>query len=296
MGLLADLTAYVMQRSAPRTVDYGDSLYFSGLDLPDPSQIGVPTRHGDVRCDVYRPADDGGVPPAYVHFHGGAFIMRHPMMDDFFARFMAAETGAVVVNVDYDVAPQRRYPVAQHQAHDVAAWVAAHGEECGWDGSRLAIGGFSAGGNLAASACLQARDAGSFRATLQVLAVPALDVAESVTDKTSPCPTPMISASLLRLVRRVYFPRSASRNEPYASPLLAPDLTDVSPAFILTGEYDVLRTEGDAYAARLTDAGVVVIHRVVPGVDHYFLDGGRDQARQTLDLLANELRRRFGAD
>src|SRR5689334_25150890 len=111
MGLRADLTAWVMQKSAPYTVDYGRHLLFAGEDLPGPERVQVPTRHGRVRCDLYRPEAEGAPPPAYVHLHGGAFVMRHPRMDDFFARFVAAECGAAVLNVDYDVAPQVRYPV-----------------------------------------------------------------------------------------------------------------------------------------------------------------------------------------
>ena len=293
MNVLADLTAYLMQRSAPRTVRYGDALHFSGRDLPQPSSLLVPARHGSVRCDVYRPRDADSEPPVYVHFHGGAFIMRYPMMDDFFARFVAAECGAAVVNVDYDVAPQSRFPVAQHQAHDVAAWFAEHGTELGLDGTRIAVGGFSAGGNLAASACLQARDVGSFSPVLQVLGVPSLDVAEAVEAKSSPLATPMISSSLLRLVRRTYFPDPATRMDPYASPLLASDLAVLPPAVVVTGEYDVLRAEGDAYATRLAAAGVEVVHQVTPGADHYFLDGDRSQTHQTLDLIARALARTF---
>src|SRR5512141_2787346 len=113
-----------MQKSAPLTVGYGKDLVLAGADLPAPTRIRVPTRHGRVRCEVYRPDAAQPDPPVYVHLHGGAFVMRHPRMDDFFARYVAATCDAVVVNVDYDVAPQARYPVAQEQAHDVAAWVA----------------------------------------------------------------------------------------------------------------------------------------------------------------------------
>ncbi len=297
MGLRADLSAWLMQKAAPLTVTYGKSLYFAGADLSAPSSLSVPTRHGQVRCDVYRPhgATTDDEYPAYVHLHGGAFVMRYPRMDDFFARFVVAETKAVVVNVDYDVAPQVRFPVAQEQAHDVAAWVAQHGARIGVDGQRVAVGGFSAGGNLAASAVLQARDRGSFRPVLQVLAVPALDVAGDVQAKTSPLATPMISHSLLALVGATYFRDRTRRAEPYASPLLAPDLAGLPPAVIVTAEYDVLRAEGDAYAGRLSDAGVDVTHRVAIGRDHYFLDGDRDQARATLDLLATRLRSAFDA-
>lgn len=289
MGLLADLTAYLMQKRAPRTVDYGDRLYFSGRDLAGPTSVEVPTRHGTVRCDIYRPRPGPAAPPIYVHFHGGAFLMRYPMMDDFFARFLAAECGVVVVNVDYDVAPQARYPVAQHQAHDVVAWAAQHGKRLSADGARLAVGGFSAGGNLAASACLQARDLHSCKPLLQVLGVPSLDVAEDILAKTSPLTSPMISPGLQRLVRKTYFRDRSSRSEPYASPLLANDLTGLPPAAVITGEYDVLRAEGDSYARRLAQAGIEVVHQVTLGADHYFLDGDRKRARETLDLIANTL-------
>ncbi|MFY0408271.1 alpha/beta hydrolase [Solicola sp. PLA-1-18] len=288
---MADLRAWLMQKSAV-SVRYGQSLQLAHGEHPGPTVLRVPTRHGDVRCDVYHATEAGCPPPVYVHLHGGAFVMRRPEMDDFFARVVATEVGATVVNVDYDVAPQRRYPVAQHQAHDVAAWVAAHGADQGWDGARVALGGFSAGGNLAASACLQARDLGSFSPALQLLGVPSLDVAEPVAAKRSPLAQPMISPALLDLVRATYFADESRRLEPYASPLLAPDLRGLPRAMVLTGELDVLRREGDAYAGRLQEAGVPVRHVVVPDRDHYFLDGDRapGQAREVLDRIVAELR------
>lgn len=288
MGVFADLTAWSMQRAGERSARYGDALSFTGTDLPDPSPLTVRTRRGDVRCEVYRPY--GEPTGAYVHLHGGAFIMRHPRMDDFFARIVAAEVGAVVVNVDYDVAPQARYPVAQEQAHDVLAWVAEHLDALEVAGPGVAVGGFSAGGNLAASAALQARDLDSCSPALQLLGVPSLDVAEDATAKASPLATPMISPALLRLVRRTYFKDASRRAEPYASPLLAPDLSGVAPALVVTAQYDVLRGEGDRYAARLAEAGVPVDHLVVPHRDHYFLDGDRRQARQVLDRMVAALR------
>ncbi len=295
MALLADLRALMIQLSAPYTVRYGDSLYFSGTDLPKPTTVKIPTRHGLVRCELYRPLERGASAPAYVHFHGGAFLMRYPRMDDFFARIVAAEVGAVVVNVDYDVAPQRRFPVAQHQAHDVAAWIAGNGDELGIDGSRVALGGFSAGGNLAAAAALQARDLGSFSPASQFLGVPSLDVAGDVSAKTSPLGRPMIGPSMLRLVRATYFRDVPSRASAYASPLLAPSVEGLPPTLLVTAEYDLLRSEGDQYAERLREAGNQVSHHVVPGADHYFLDGDRVRARKTLDLIVGSLRLHLGA-
>jgi len=288
MGLTADFQALLSQLSARRQARYGDDLYFSGGELPAPESRRIPTRHGHLKVDVYAPP---GIekPSIYVHFHGGAFIMRYPKMDDFFARFVVSEAGVAVVNVDYDVAPQARYPVAQEQAHDVLAWLADHAGEWGLDASRLAIGGFSAGGNLAASACLQARDLGTATARIQLLCVPSLDVAGDVNAKTSAIANPMIGPRLLKLVRSTYFKDASRRNEPYASPLLAPSVTGLPPAVIVTGAYDTLRAEGDAFAARLAEQGLLRDHVVVPGRDHYFLDGDADAAKALLHVLADHL-------
>ena len=300
MGLAADSIALLTQVSARRTARYGDALHFSGSDLPDPEVRRVPTRHGQVRCHVYSsPARPTGVPvtnsfsikpPAYVHFHGGAFLMRFPEMDDFFARFIVAETGAAVVNVDYDVAPRYRYPVAQEQAHDVLAWLSVHAGEWGLDAERLAVGGFSAGGNLAASACLQARDRGTAKPRLQILGVPSLNVAEDVAIKASARPDSMIGSRLLNLVRKTYFKDASRRAEPYASPLLAETVDGLPPTVVITAERDSLRAEGDAFADRLRSAGLLVEHRVVPGRDHYFLDGDPADARALMETIAAHLR------
>lgn len=270
----ADLRAWLMQRSAPLTVRYGRELLLEGADLPRPQRLRVPTRHGDVRCARWA----GRHEATYVHLHGGAFVMRHPAMDDFWARFVVATTGLTVVDVDYDVAPQVRYPVAQEQAHDVLAHLAA-------EGLPVAVGGFSAGGNLAAAACLMARDLGTPPPRLQLLGVPSLDVAESYDDKG--VTGSMLGRSVLDLVRATYYRDAARRAEPYASPLRAGSLAGLPPAYVVTGERDLLRREGDAYAARLAEAGVPVDHHVVPGADHYFLTPAN--ARREMTRMAEAL-------
>ncbi len=275
-----------MQKSAPLTVRYGSALQIAGRDLPAPEPVTVPTRHGGVRCEIYRPPGVAN-PPVYVHLHGGAFIMRYPRMDDFFARFVVAEAGVAVLSVDYDAAPQVRYPVAHEEVHDVTAHVAEHGHQLGLDGARLAIGGFSAGGNLAAAACLLARDTGTFDARLQLLGVPSLNLTEGYAEK-QPVGSPMLGESVLALVRGTYFRDEARRSEPYASPLLAERLEGLPPAMVVTAEVDLLRREGDAYARRLAAAGVPVRHRVVPHADHYFLNPGN--ARTEMGLMARALR------
>lgn len=278
--------AALLHASARFTVRYGEELRFAGSDLPAPEVVQVPTRHGKVPVHIYRPTGAAtGARPAYVHFHGGAFLMRYPEMDDFWCRYVVARTGAVVLNVDFRAGPYVRYPVAQHQSHDAAAWVAENGDELGVDGTRVAVGGFSSGGGLAAAVCLQARDSGSFTPVLQVLGVPALDLASEV----RPDRTGMISASLRRLVRDVYFPEPASRREPYASPLLAPDLRGLPPAVVLSAERDSLRPDAEGYVARLREAGVPVVHDQTPGADHYFLSADLVRARTTMAMVADAI-------
>lgn len=262
--------AMAYHASARWTVRYGAELTFAGADLR-PERITVPTRHGSIPLHVYRPAGAaaaGG--PAYVHFHGGAWLMRYPQMDDFWCRYVADRGGVTVYNVDFRTGPYVAYPVSQHQGHDAAAWVAGLG-------GPVAVGGLSSGGGIAAAVCLQARDLGSFGPVLQVLGVPALDLASDL-----PAGTGTISPSLRGLVRRVYFPDPATRAEPYASPVLAPDLTGLPPAVVLTAERDTLRRDGLRYVARLREAGVEVWHDETPGADHYFLTEDLARARVTM--------------
>lgn len=288
MALTHDAYALLSGLTARWTVSYGTHLQLAGQDLPSPVVQRVPTRNGSVRVYVYYPGVTA--PPVHVHLHGGAFIMRYPAMDDFWCRFLVAEAGVAVVNVDYLAAPRVRYPVAQEQAHDVLAWLGEHAGEWGLDPARVSIGGFSGGGNLAASACLQARDLGTATPRLQLLAVPSLDVAGDLHGKPSAVPNPMIGPALLSLVRKTYFKDASRRGEPYASPLLADAVAGLPPAVVYTAEYDSLRAEGDAFADRLAAEGLLIEHRVVPDRDHYFLDPDRPhQARELMSAMAKHV-------
>lgn len=261
-----------------------------------PDRVVVPTDAGPVTVHVYRPPADapgtGGAPPVYVNLHGGGFVARHPEFDGHICRVLAAETGCVVVNVDYDVAPQRPFPVAAQQAYAVACWAATTGaREHGWDGARLAVGGQSAGGNLSASACLRARDEGGFGAALQVLVYPPLDLAQDPGDKHARTAKPLISPGLARLFNHSYVVDPARRADPLVSPLHASDLAGLPPALVVTADLDLLRDEGDRYAERLAAAGVPVRHHVAPGVDHAFTHvEPTAPTRDLLDVVVAEVR------
>ena len=142
---------------------------------------------------------------------------------------------------------------------------------------------------MAAAVCLMARDSGSFTPRLQVLGVPALDLASE-----APAGSGSITPSLRALVRAAYFPDVASRSEPYASPLLAPSLVGLPRAVVLTAERDTLRRDGDAYAARLREAGVEVWHDVTPGADHHVLTEDPQRARATMARVAAEVAAALG--
>lgn len=257
-----------------------------------PTPARVATEAGPVTVHIYRPPTQAGTPPVYVNAHGGGFVARYPEFDAHLCRVIAAETGSVVVNVDYDVAPQRPFPVAAQQLYAVACWAATAGAtDHGWDGSRLAVGGQSAGGNLAASACLRARAEGGFQAALQVLVYPPLDLAQDPGDKRARTAKPLITPGLARVFNASYLAEPDRRRDPLASPLYAPDLTGLPPALVVTAEYDLLRDEGDRYAQLLVAAGVPVRHHIAPGVDHAFTHvEPTAPTRAFLDIVVAEVR------
>jgi acetyl esterase len=256
----------------------------------------VETGAGEVTCTVYRPPAGAGTPPVYINFHGGGFIVGRPEQDDHICRYIAAEAGCVVINVDYAVAPQRPYPAAVTQAYDVTAWVVENGSAHGWDGSRLAVGGHSAGANLTAAVCRTARDRGSFSPRLQILDSAPLDQLADPATKPSPIAKPLLAPGLMRLFTAAYVPDPADRHHPLVSPGLADDLTGLPPALVITAEHDRLRTEGDAYAKALQAAGVPVTHRVFEGVDHYFTHTGPVPAgKEAIELMATTLRTALAA-
>ncbi len=262
-------------------------------DIPKRTEaLSVETGAGPVRCTVYRPPADTGAPaPVYVNFHGGGFVVGRPEQDDHICRYIAATAGCVVINVDYATAPQRPFPAALTQAYDVTAWVAGNGPAHGWDGSRLALGGHSAGANLTAAVCRMSRDRGTFSPRLQILDSAPLDQLADPATKRSLIAKPLLSPQLMRVFTAAYVPDPAHRGDPLVSPALADDLAGLPPALVITAEHDRLRDEGDAYAKALEAAGVPVTHRVFEAVDHYFTHTGPvPEGKAAIDLMATAVR------
>jgi acetyl esterase len=260
----------------------------------------VPTRHGPVRCLIYRPPADAPTPgadgrprPVHLQIHGGGFWGRFPFQDDHIATYIASDVGAVVVSVDYDVTPQVRFPVAEEECYDVAAWIYESGAVNGWDSSRISVGGESAGGKLAINVCQLAHASGIFRPCALVAAFAVADVTR--TDRTSGKRNAKISQTIQNLVKETYFVDAARRLDPIASPLYDKNLAAALPAtLIMTGEYDTLAAEMDGLAEQLAAAGVTVVHRRFAKTDHGFTHHPpAGQAREAISLFGEHLSSAF---
>ncbi|GGC84380.1 carboxylesterase [Tersicoccus solisilvae] len=261
-------------------------------------ELVIPTSVGIARTTVYRPlAPVSATPPVHVNLHGGGFVMATTELDDPLCRALAAQTGAVVLNVDYVVAPRHRFPVATYQMHEVLRWVVAHGTEHGWDGSRLTVGGQSAGGSLAAGASRLAFEQADPAIALQVLHYPALDLSIDPQQKHSPLAKPLLRPWMREVFDTAYVPPPADRTDRLVSPAGAADtvdLTGIAPAVVIAAEYDILHDEAKRYADRLASVGALVEYREIAGADHGY-DGFDDElARTSYALIAEHLRRAVG--
>ena len=186
-------------------------------------------------------------------------------------RFLAAHAGATVLSVDYRLAPEHPFPAAVEDAVAAFRWAARHAAELGADPARIAVGGDSAGGNLAAGVCLLTRDAGGPQPAMQLLLYPATDAIGGQASRDALRRGLPAHPADMELVRGpLPARRHRSTTDPLASVLRAPDLSGLPPAYVATAGFDPLRDEGEAYAARMREAGVQVALRRHPGLIHSF--------------------------
>ena len=287
---LADTVAKLMQR-LPNNMPARADLSFAEIPVTLRDAT-IHTRHGAVDAQVYAPS--GGAPGkgVYVNFHGGGFVMRHPEQDDALCRYIAANAGVTVVNVDYIPAPQSRFPGPVEQAYDVAVW--ATSMERPWLGDKLVLGGQSAGGALAAGAARLALERGTPHVSLQVLMYPPLDL-------TVPAKTKLSEGKETLLARMgptfdtAYCPDVERRTDRLISPASSADgadLTGISPALIVTAERDILREEEIRYAARLAGVGALREHIDLPDVGHGFnlSDAPREVVEKVYAAIARHVR------
>jgi acetyl esterase len=243
----------------------------------------IPGPAGEIPVRIYTPA--GSEPfPLLVYFHGGGWVVCDLDTHDGACRSLANGAGCVVVSVDYRLAPEHKFPAAPEDCYAATKWVAEHAAEIGGDPARLAVGGDSAGGNLAAVVSQMARDRGGPRLALQVLIFPVTDFTAQNASKRENNEGYDLSVEDMAWFSNHYLNSKQDELNPLASPMLATDLGGLPSALIITAEYDILRDEGEDYGRRLQEAGVPVTISRYAGMIHGFFGMPRTFAKATVAM------------
>lgn len=230
----------------------------------------APGPAGPVPLRLYEPMGTGaGSLPILVYYHGGGWIRGDLDTHDDVCRYLCHHAGCLVASVDYRLAPEHRFPAALDDCDAATRWVAENAASLGADPQRLAIGGDSAGGNMACGVTLHARARGGPAIRFQLLIYPATDLAGESESKRLYSSGYLLNSMPFYVAS--YLGPEGDAADPLASPLLAPDLAGLPPAFVLTAGFDPLRDEGQAYATRLEAAGVPTEYRCHEGMIHGFV-------------------------
>jgi acetyl esterase len=277
----ADLASIRAGGGEPEPVDEVDDVSMAGPG-------------GELRLRVYRPAIRRPL-PALLYFFGGGWVLGTIDTADGVCRSLANSCGALVVVPGYRLAPEHPFPAAIDDCYAAVRWVAEHADEIGADPARLAVGGDSAGGNLAAGVALRARADGPALVG-QLLVYPNTDqLADDESMRAADDPF-LFNRRSVAWYRDHYLADSADAASPLASPLRAESLAGLPPALVITAEYDPLRDQGEAYARRLADEGVQAELSRYPGMAHGFftMAGSVDASRAAIAQAASRLRAWFG--
>lgn len=269
----------------------------------DESWVTVPSAFGDVRVRIVRPKGSWGPLPVVVYLHGGGWIIGSWITHDLLTRRLAVGANAAIAFVEYSLAPEVKYPAQIEQSYAVARWIAERGAAGGFDASRMAVAGDSAGGNMSTVLTLMAMRRGDVSFVHQSLYYPMTDADAEETDSMRTFKDgPYGTAEGLAWFWDSYLDNAASRRDILVSPLQATlgDLEGLPPALVIVDENDVLRDQGEAYANKLRDAGVPTTSVRFNGTIHDFmrLNALRDSESTTaaLALAVAALRRAFGAE
>jgi acetyl esterase len=243
---------------------------------------------------IYTPA--GTAPfPLLVFFHGGGWVLGDIESHDGTSRELANKAGCIVVSVDYRLAPEHKFPAAPEDCYAATKWVALNAASFGGDPTRIAVGGDSAGGNLAAAVAQMAADRGAPGLVHQLLIYPVTNYAFDTPSYRANGEGYLLTQDLMQWFWKQYLPTDEDGKNAYASPLQARELRRVAPAFVITAEFDPLRDEGEAYAARLKEAGVPVEAKRYDGAIHGFFNLGHiiDQGKQVMADAVARLKAAF---
>jgi acetyl esterase len=285
---------------ARRAVDAAQSAPIPMPDV-DESWITVPSDFADVRVRLVRPRGVRGPLPVLVYLHGGGWILGSSVSHDLLTRRLSVGAEAVVAFVEYSLAPEAEYPVQIEQGYATAQWIRQRGKADGFDPTRVAVAGDSAGGNMAAVLTILAKQRGDDQFVHQSLYYPMTDAnAEESESLRQFKDGPYGSAEGLEWFWSSYLAERALRSQITVSPLQATqaDLEGLPPALVIVDQNDILRDQGEAYADKLRDAGVPTTSVRFNGTIHDFmrLNALRDSesTRAAIDLAVAALRRAFG--
>jgi acetyl esterase len=256
----------------------------------------VPGPAGEIPVRFYAPGHHAAL-PLLVYFHGGGFVVCDLDTHDSICRLLANEVGCAVLSVDYRLAPESKFPAAAEDCYAATRWAFANAADLGCDPARIAVAGDSAGGNLAAVVAQLARIRGGPRLSHQLLIYPVTDHAFDTASYRDNAEGYFLTRDMMRWFWGHYLVRPEDGDDPLASPLRAKDLTGLAAATVITAEYDPLRDEGEAYAARLAAAGVPTELRRYDGMFHGFfaMTEVLDAAKQSVTFAASRLRGAFTA-
>lgn len=255
----------------------------------------IPGPGGDLPIRIYTPKGEGPF-PVCVHFHGGGWVIGDLDTHDAQCRDLCNLANCIVVAVDYRLAPEHPYPAAAEDCYAATVWTANNAASINADPSRIAVAGDSAGGNLAAVVSQMARDRKGPRIAMQVLVYPVTDAGFDTPSYRDNAEGYLLTRDSMHWFWDHYCPKAADRAHPYAAPARAQDLTNLPPALILTAEFDPLRDEGEAYGARLTQAGGKVECIRYDGLIHGFFSMSHllDAGRPGMEKAASALKHAFG--
>lgn len=243
-----------------------------GPEMSSVRDTGFDGPHGRVGVRIYTPpaVADALAAPALIWYHGGGMIMGTLASFDRLARDVAAATGVVILNVDYRLAPEFRYPVGNDEAYAALCWAHESTERLGLDPRRIGVGGDSAGGGLAAATCLRARDEGGPDIAQQVLFYPGVERRRDRPSMREFGASPFLDASDIDWMKDLYLGPDPSHDDQYGNPALADSLAGLPPAIIAVGHGDPIRDGIEEYGARLREACVPTALLRYPGIGHGF--------------------------
>jgi acetyl esterase len=256
-------------------------------------QLSIPSDYGPIPARFYRATKDKRPCPLLVYFHGGGFMLGSLALYDTTCRRLAKLSDCAVLSVDYRLAPETQFPGAVLDAYAATRWASVSAALLNIDPARIAVGGDSAGGNLAAVVAQMAQDSKEFMVALQVLIYPMTDQSRDYPSYERNASGYMLTTAALRWFMDNYIPDLDDRKDPLASPMLRQSLKGLPPALVISAEFDPLVDENEAYAKRLTEADVRCDYVCFAGMIHPFftLGGVVEDSAKAEGLIAAALRK-----